>query len=256
MDKPRPIGDVRQDSREESTPDTKGARFALSEYATDFHFFNPGAFFSYAGFTYPKEDPVSDWYATQPMGTELLLQPFQQTIIEGMVPITGVPGLSGVTWGQVICGVHHEQWPSLHDFLNGAVAVDRKKKLFAQPFSGDVTIFDPVLVERHSLLTLDLPTITLTVFCTDGNDARWEVRPPRSPLEPCRMVELPARPVVIEIAQAVLSGDFSKLQDYENDAFIRQLAEYQKLTDATVGKELKDAIGNSITDEFGRRLGD
>ena len=180
------------------------------------------------------------------------MQPFQRTIIEGLGPINGVTGLAGITWGHVICGVHHEQWPSLHEFLNGACTVDRKKKLFAQPFSGDIEIFDPVMVERHSLLTPDLPTITLTVFCTDGNDARWEIRPPQSPMEACRMVELPARPKVIELATAVLSGDFSKLADYENDVFARQLAEYQKLANASVGKDLKDAIGNSLTDERGR----
>jgi len=244
----KPTGEEWRDRREAGQPDTQEARFALSDYAEEWHFFNHGVFFSYAEFNYPHEDPVADWYEDQPIGTELMLQPFGRTLIEGMALI---PGLGKVTWGNVVCGIRKELWPSLFMFLGGACSVNRKEKRFYQPFSGDVQMLDPVLVERHSILKPDIPTITVTVFCVDGNEQRVEVRPPTSPTAPLRMVVLPARPEVQLLTRAVLSGDFTGLSAHANPAFQQQLDQYNQLS----GKDVTDAISHRLTDEHGRELG-
>jgi len=243
----KPTGEEWQEQRSTGQPETQAARFALSEYAEEWHFFNHGAFFSYAGFAYPYEDPVGDWYESQPIGTQLLLQPFVRPIIEGLCPI---PGLGNITWGNVVCGVRKELWPALFEFLGGACSVDYKQKSFCQPFSGELDIPDPVLLERHGILTVDIPTIKLTVFCIDGNKQRWEVRPAASPTAPLRMVQMAPRPETIAMGRAVLSGDFSELQHRHNSAFRAHLDAYQQIT----GKDVIDAIPYRFTDGHRRNL--
>jgi hypothetical protein len=238
----RPSGAEWQDKRETGVPNKQGARFALSDYADEWHFFNHGTFFSHAGFKYPAEDPVADWYVEQPPGTALLLQPFARCLIAGMVPVTG---LGKLTWGHIICGVRKELWQRLFEFLGGVCSVNRQTKRYSQTFSGDLDIPDPVLVERHSILKLDIPTIRLTVFCTDGNVDRWELRPPTAIAQPMRMVRMPPRQEVVDVGNAVLSGDFSNLQHSYNPAFQPHLDKYQQLT----GKDPIDVISHRLTDK-------
>jgi len=244
----KPTGAEWSESRPTGQPGNQAARFALSEYANEWHFFNHGAFFTHAGFNYPHEDPVADWYEAQPIGTELLLQPFARTIIDGLSPI---PGLGALTWGNVICGVRIPFWQSLHEFLGGACSIDREAKLFAKPFSGDLVIPDPVLVERYGALSSEITTITLTVFCIDSNQQRVEVRPAVSPTAPLRMVAMPPRPEVVALGDAVLAGDLSGLASQSNSAFQRHLDLYNALR----VKELANASVHRFTDQHRGEMG-
>lgn len=242
MTLPEPDGKIWSETHEARTPDKTPARFTLTDYADEWHFFNLGAFFTHAEFRYPHEDPVADWYATQPYGTVVLQQLFKHRIIDGLAP---VPNMPGVTWGNVVWAVRNECWPSLFEFLGGVCGVNRKTGFYFRAFSGDLQIPDPVTVERHSLMLLDVPTVTLTVFCVDGNTARWEVRPAATALASLRMVEMPPRAEVQAVAQSVLHGDLATLKYNDNSAFQAHLDKYKQLT----GKDPSDAIARRIADK-------
>jgi len=220
---PYKFGDNWQDTRENVAP-TAQSKFSLSDVASEWHYFNHGAFFAFGGLSYPQEDPMADWYARQPFGTQVLLQPFVAEVFAG---IDSPVHLGKLTWNNVVCGVHPEFWQDVFEFLGGVCSVDRKKKQFRQAFSGDVEILDPVLVERHSALMPGLPTVTVTIFCMDGNDARWEVRPPISPIGPPRMVKVPPRAEMKAIADQVFSGDVGVLTRHANPAFQDHLDKYK-----------------------------
>jgi hypothetical protein len=107
--------------------------------------------------------------------------------------------------------------------------VDHQTKRYVQTFTGEIEILDPVLVERHSVFDPNVKKITVTVFCVDATDARWEVRPPVTPAARPRFVQVPPRPEVVEMGRAVLSGDLSHLQHKDNPAFQPLLDKFQKL---------------------------
>ncbi len=202
------------------------SKFAFSELAEEWHFFNHGALFRYCGMEYPRDDPVADWYEQQPIGTDIIQQPFKTLVFEGLdAPIHVGP----LTWGNVVCAIRKEYWDSLLGFLGGVATVDHKKKLYAQTFAGDIQILDPVLVERFSFLHPTIQPITVTMFCADTNKDRWEIRPAVTmAARPC-FVRVDPRPEVVEMGRAVLSGDIAQLQHKDSPAFQTTLDKFKAL---------------------------
>lgn len=224
---PKQPGRIWIEGQEPTPAPTNMSKFAFSELAEDWHFFNHGALFRYCGMVYPQNDPVADWYAQQPIGTEVLQQPFKTLLFEGLdAPIH----IGALTWGNVICGIRHAYWDDLHRFLGGVATVDHKQQLYAQTFTGDVQILDPVMTERHSVLHPMIQSITVTVFCADTNKGRWEIRPAVTVAARPRFVRMRPRPEVVAMGRAVLSGDFSQLQHKDNPAFQALLDKYKALT--------------------------
>lgn len=222
------------------------SKFGLSELAEEWHFFNHGALFQFCGMEYPKQDPVADWCARQEIGTRVLLQPFKRQLFEGLDAPVHVGNL---TWGNVICGVKHPYWDDFLNYMGGVATMDRRKKLYAQTFVGDVQMLDPVLVERSSFLDPKIPLITVSVFCADTNKERWEVRPPTTVATVPTFVKRPPRPEVVQMGRAVLSGDMEMLQHKDNPAFQPLLDKYIELTG---GKQ--DGNQPAATNGRGRRL--
>jgi hypothetical protein len=206
--------------------DTQQSRFTLTDLSDEWHFFNHGAFFSFAEFAYPGQDPVGDWYAKQPFGTEVMLQPFTKPVFNG---ITAPSGLGQLTWDHIVCGVRTELWPALFEFLGGVCSMNGKTDTFYSAFSGDIDVLDPVLAERHSIFDPRLPKVTVTVFCIDGNKDRWEIRPGISAVDPPRMLRVPPRKEIQDLAEAVFHGDVQKLQQHQNPAFQPHLDKYKDI---------------------------
>jgi hypothetical protein len=233
---------------EQAPAPTSVAKFTLNELAEDWHFFNHGALFRYCGMEYPKQDPVADWYARQEIGTDVLLQPFKTLLFDGLnSPIHVGP----LTWGHVICGVKHPYWEDFLNFMGGVATMDRRKKLYAQTFVGDINILDPVLVERSSVLDPKIPLVSVSMFCADTNKERWEIRPPATVAGRPRFVQRNPREEVVQMGRAVLSGDIEHLQHKDNPAFQPLLDKYTELTG---GKPNGDQHRSSNGGR--RRLGD
>jgi len=224
LELPEQFGKDWEEPRERVAP-VEQMKFALSDIADEWHFFNHGAFFSFAGFDYPAQDPVGDWYAKQPFGTKVMMQPFTAPVFDG---IDGPVMKGKLTWDNVVCGVREESWPSLFEFLGGICSIDDKKKLFFRTFAGDVNILDPILVEKDSALNPAIPRIRVTVFCVDGNENRWEIRPPLSPIGPPRMVKMAARQEIIQAADKIFSGDMSPLTENANPAMQAHLDKFRE----------------------------
>lgn len=230
MNLPEQPGKIWVEGLERSDTPTQPSRFALSELAEDWHFFNHGALFTYGGMPYPKQDPVADWFAQQPKGAEVIMQPFKRMLIEGLDAPLNVVNAANLTWGHVVMAVRHEFWDSLFAYLGGVATVDYKQKKYAQTFSGDIQMLDPVLAEHAGLLDPSVPQITLTVFCVDTNTDRWEIRPPRTAVACPRFVRVPPRDEVVQLGRAVLSGELDELQYKDNPAFQPMLEKYKALT--------------------------
>jgi len=197
------------------------SRFALSEMAKEWHFFNHGAIFTY---TNMEQDPVSEWYAAQPPGTKVMRQPFKKPIFEGLDKQT----LPGLTWNNVVCAVTKDAWPSLFEHLGGVAILDHQTQEYFQVFSGDIEILDPVLAERYSVFQPGIPRIKITVFCIDGSKNRWEVRD-NGVGSPLKFVRMPPRPEVVEMGKVVLAGDYGKLQHKDNPSFKPFQEEYDAI---------------------------
>jgi len=203
-------------------------KFMAADYAEEWHFFNHGALFAFAGLT---TDPVADWFAQQPEGMEVLMQPYKRELFEGLAGDNAVQALSprGVPWSNVLCAVRKEFWESLWLTVGGVAVVDRPAQVYSQVFSGDIEMLDPGEVERHTILQPGVRTITVTVFCVDGNKARWEIRPAASAAGVPRFVQVPPRPEVVSMGRAVLSGDLEHLQHKDNPAFQPLLDKFKSI---------------------------
>ena len=217
-------GTVAGEKREQTQPDAKTSKFTLTDLADEWHFFTHGALFAFAEFKYPDEDPIADWYVGQPRETVILNQPFAKPVFEGLDRPTHIPGLS---WNHIVCAVRKEWWQSLFEFLGGVCSVNSHTDAFYSVFSGDITILDPGMVDRYSVLHPNLPQVTVTVFCVDGNRNRWEVRPPAVPTAPPRFVKMPPTAAAKALADAAMSGDIEALRNRENPAFQDHLDKYQ-----------------------------
>ena len=195
----------------------------LSELAAEWHFFNHGALFTYTAL---QEDPVGEWYCTRPRGTHVMRQPYKVPIFSGLnKQIAGA-----VTWDHVICGVHKEDWQSLFEFLGGVAVMDETS--FCQVFSRDVTVRDPGFVDLHNVVHPGMPTISVTLFCINGDKAQWDIQPYRTigALDRPTFVRQPPQSEIISLAKAVRGGDIEQLQHAKNPAFQHLLDKYRALT--------------------------
>jgi hypothetical protein len=208
-DKP---GKVWTGTHDTSPAPTKAVRYSLSELSKHYHFFSHGALFSFGGLAYPHEDPLVDWYALQTPGTPIIKETFQRPIFDGLLTTA-----DNVSWNNILCGVRHDDWQSLWTFLCGTAIVDRKNHLYREVFSGDVELQDPSLIARYGVLQTPLSQITVTVFCVDGNDARYEVRTPGI-VDTAGFYALPPRQEVRARASMALTGNYSELSSKDNQA--------------------------------------
>ena len=206
VDKPRIIlpGHTWEEERESTAPDVQHSKFTLNDLSGEWHFFNHGAFFTFAEFDYPQQDPLADWVAQQSPRPTVLLQPFRHKVFDGL---TAPTHFGSLTWDNVVCGIEKNHWQNLFEFLGGVVAMNSKLKRYYRPFSLDVKVPDPVLSERYSIIRYpDIPQIEVTVFCIDGNTNRWEIHPSLTPSVPPRVSMLLPRRAVITEANAVFGG--------------------------------------------------
>jgi len=194
-----------------TTAPATSIRYSLSELASEWHFFNHGVLFTYGGLKFPEEDPLADWYALQTKGTIIMREAFKARIFEGLPTFAH----NGSTWDHTLCAVRHEDWQSLWTFLCGTAIVDRKQRRYAQLFSGVLKILDPTLIERYEA---PHKLIDVTVFCLDGNTARWEVRPAQTLAGLAKFVKIPARKEIIDKAALILDGDVNAIKDNNNQA--------------------------------------
>lgn len=204
-------------------------KYSMAERASDFHYFNHGALFTFTELDPVTEDPIMDWYAQQPLGTVIFREMFRKPVFNGLK--AKVP-LASRSWDYCLCGVPHEVWDSLWQFLGGVALLDDVKKQYSQVFTGDVRILDPVMIERYGPLNPLVPAITVTVFCVETNKDRWEVRPPMNVVTPPTFERVDPRPEVVALGEAVLAGDVSKLQHKDNPAFQPLLDRYEALRNA------------------------
>jgi len=221
------------DEQREATPaDVKRSKFTLHDLSGEWHFFNHGAFFTYAEFDYPQQDPLTDWWAQQDPRPLLILQPFRAKVFDGLFAPTH---LGNLTWDNIVCAVEKIHWQNMFEFLGGVLAMNSKTRRYYRPFAGDVKVPDPVMAERHSIIRFpDLPQIEVTVFGMDGNMARWEPQPTHVPSIPPKIVQRPPRPQVIAEAMAVMGGSLTpEMQgatlDLQNPAFQSHIEEYKRV---------------------------
>ena len=186
----------------------------------DYHFFNHGAFFSFAGLKDPEEDPINDWYARQNMPhLKILRQVFETPVFSGLI----APAAEGrgVTWDHVLCGVPNELWPSLFEFLGSVSTVDQRadngQGAIYMACAAPMVISDPVMVDRYTVLRPNLPQVAVTVFGIESNLGQWLLQP--CPPQQPRVMQSAARPAIIKLWRDYSEGDFSSLQERCNPAF-------------------------------------
>jgi hypothetical protein len=212
-------GKLWEDTHEKTPAPVKPAKFSLAELAADYHFFNHGAIFTFGGLRFPEEDPLSDWYALQPKGTPVVREAFTTRLFSGLNTLAG-----RATWDHTLCAVRHEDWHSLWTFLCGTALVDRKARTYKQVFSGDIAIADPVYTERFNPLLTEIPVVTVTVFCVEGNNERWELHY-ETRFTPTKFVKVPPRKIIQEKAALILDGDLTVVKDRENPAMVQMMRE-------------------------------
>jgi len=151
--------------KESATVEQVKPRHSLAALQTDYRFFNHGALFQFAGMRDPEDDPLADWYAQQgDANIRIIRYICKQPIISGLTHRSCDRGEP--TWGQLVLGVRHEYWQSLHEFLCGVVVVDRNRRKVYEtvPYTGNVA--DAVT----GLVTPDTPLVTLTIYGINGPD--------------------------------------------------------------------------------------
>lgn len=201
---PQPTGKVATVTAETLPPPAEASKFTLSDLEDDWIFFNHGALFSYCGMRYPQQDPLADWYAQQPEGTEVLQQPFKQLLI-GNLNVSARIG--NLTWGHVICAVRKPLGASLLMFLRSVATVDHRLGIYAQTELVAIDIPDPVLVERHGILHPRIKLITVAIVCADTNKGFWALKSRKTQLERPEFECNPARTNTVYIGSKVLAGD-------------------------------------------------
>lgn len=180
----------------------------LGRYYT---FFTHGLFFTHGGMSPGSEDPLQDWVNRDDVATEPLILDFSIPIFAGMGS-----DVTALTWSQRLLGVEREFWPYLRATLAGVAAVDRKRQRYWQATLQQITIADPLVLAKATVLPDPLPLVQVWVFGIDGSDGR-SLFPEftASAITQPTLATYPANPAIVHIAKQLIGHDIEDIVEKE-----------------------------------------
>lgn len=144
-----------------------GAADRLGVFAC-YRFFSPGILYALRGLH--DEEPFCQFLSEYPGECHLLHRHFSQAIFRGMVTPDGDRG-----WDHALWAVEADAYPALENFLLSLTFHDPASKRLWRIGATDITIVDPLYVERVRLLPSHVPVLRAVAFGIDGSRGRIAV---------------------------------------------------------------------------------
>ena len=167
-------GDVSREGRESGAVSTQPMRFTAGDLLSDYALFNHGVLFGPAGLRDPEEDPLVEWFnRLDDSRRHVLRQAVERPIFRGL----DAPAIEGrgLTWNNLLCGVHNDLWSSLLHFICGMVLTNHKQDHMYLVTARTVLVPDPIVADRGILMEIFRPYLLLCLsWMVVAININWE----------------------------------------------------------------------------------
>jgi len=178
-----------------------GAAAALGDVLDEYVFFTPASLYLHGYFC---DAPLIDFVWEMGGDVRLYHRRFNRPIFRGLETRDG-----DKDWNHVLWAIKREFWANFNDFLISTVLSFREAtpphlSMFAEQ---EVTILDPLAVDRTVLYRADLPMLVVSAFCVNGSLGRTSFVEGKSALmDPPQLAQWPADGEVLAYADALFRG--------------------------------------------------
>lgn len=93
---------------------------------------------------------------------------FDSQIFKGLVARDG-----DAAWNRVLWALARSFWPAFQDFLCSVVIANRARRLVVGIGQQELTILDPLALDRKRLATAQVPLLPISAFGVNGNKFRY-----------------------------------------------------------------------------------
>ena len=157
-----------------------GQAESLAVLQEEWAFFTPAVLYVHGKFT---DAYLIDYMFDIQEDVPLYFYRFQAPVFAGLESRSGDKG-----WNFALWAVHLEYWETLLDFICSVSIANRDDKQMWRFGLQELTILDPVRVERAKILTPELPLVTVGAFGMYGSQGQaYFTQKPANPFIPPRL---------------------------------------------------------------------
>lgn len=177
---------------------------SLAELQQDYAMFSYAPLCLYGGL---KFNPIQEWINLNNHSQIVFILRLEHSILN-------LRGLS--TWNTLLWLVEKPYWESLRLHIGSMALVDHKQGHLMRVLCQDIPILD--LNAINSITLKDVPTVSITIFSPDTNEACYAIEPTNHMLiEQPRLVRISPREETVKLATAIFkmsSEPYNDIQPY------------------------------------------
>lgn len=174
------------------------AASGLHEFSERYKFFSPAPLYIYGRF---DDGPIMQFMVEEEPDLHIMFHRFACPIFSGLTTPDG-----DVNWNFVLWGMDAETWPAFENYLLSFVITDTEHQCVFNIGAQDITIADPLTVDKQVILQPMFPSIDIVVFGVDSNKYAVAMEPCDDLMTPPKVKFHPPQPGTAAFANALFSG--------------------------------------------------
>lgn len=176
-----------------------GKAEGLYRFLEEVQFFSPALLYLYGRFT---DEPLAQFMNEQDASLQIMHHRFKSAIFQGFEHVSG-----DVAWNYVLWGVLKEKYQALENYLLSVSFTASAEGWLSRIGAQDVTILDPLAVDKMAIVSLDAPRVPIVVWGVDSSQAALSVEmSPGAVFEMPKLKRHPPQPETVAEAKALFAG--------------------------------------------------
>ena len=175
-----------------------GASEGLFAFKDQYKFFSPALLYVFGRF---DDGPIMQFLIEGDPDLRIMFYRFARPIFKGLTTPDG-----DANWNFVLWGMDAKIWPAFENFLLSFVVTDTEHQCVFNIGAQDITIADPLTMDKQVILQPMFPSIDIVMFGVDSNKYAVAMEPRDDFMIPPCVKFHPPQPGTAAFAQALFSG--------------------------------------------------
>jgi len=166
---------------------------------SNYQFFTPAILYLLGGF---QDQSWAQMMLDLDQDLTLMFHRFDRPVFSGITAPDG-----DKEWNYVLWATTQEEWQSIESYLLSMVFMDKPNRRMHKVGAQDVTVYDPLHLQKHRMLQPPFPTTDVVVLGINGNHACIGMDPnQRTELGLPKLGRFPPQPKIIKFADTLFQG--------------------------------------------------
>jgi hypothetical protein len=175
-----------------------GAASGLHEFGDQYQFFSPALLYIFGRF---DDGPLLQFMAEKAPDLRIMFHRFARRLFKGMVTPDG-----DENWNYALWAMESSIWPVFENYLLSFAITDSEHQCVFKVGAQDLTIADPLTVDRRVVLPPALPSIDVVVLGVDSNKYAVAMKAQDDLMQHPEVEFHPPQPPTVDFANALFKG--------------------------------------------------